>query len=595
MTGNDLERNQVMTVRTISTLFMIVGLLLSIPVTALAQPFQVPDRDPRVDIRFDRYHDYEAVGEAIDALIAGYPKFLRLEILGKSWEGRDIRCVVINNPDTGPDTDQTAFYVDGNIHGNEIQGIEVNLYLIWFLMENYDSLPKVRELVDSLAFYIVITQNPDGSQFWFDYANTGSSIGSGTRPLDNDNDGRMDEDGYDDLDGDGNIVQMRKYVPGKGNMKISPVDPRLMVRVEPGETGDYIMLGYEGIDNDGDGRFNEDGPGGYDLNRNWPGDWEPNWIQRGAHWYPLSNPESRAIAEFFQSHPNIAGMQSWHNSGGMILRGPATQRHGEYSRRDLRAYDYIGKRGELILPYYRYIIIWDDLYPSYGSFLDYVVDYFGIFSFANELWSSRQYYNEAWTEYSPVPDEQRMLFWNDAVNMGAWFVDWHEVDHPQYGTVELGGWSKYYGRVTPPYLLQDLCHRNAMFAIFHADQMPQVEMGEIEVENITGSTFKVTATASNPKAIPTRADVARSHRIGLPDFFSIEGEDLTVEVGGFVSGVLQDEIETVERRPARIAVERGIDGMGSVSVSWIVTGSGEISVTYKSTKGGMVTRTVELR
>lgn len=569
--------------------------LLSSARTALAQPFKIPDRDPKVNLRFDRYHDYNAVGEAIDALIKAYPKFLRLEILGKSWEGRDMRCVIINNPDTGPDTEKTAFYVDGNIHGNEIQGIEVNLYLIWFLMENYESLPKVKELVDTRAFYIVITQNPDGSQYWFDYANTGSSSRSGTRPLDSDGDGRFDEDGYDDLDGDGNIVSMRKYIPGVGRYKVSPIDPRLMVPVKSGEVGYYVLLGSEGIDNDGDGRINEDGPGGYDLNRNWPADWQPNWIEGGAHWYPLSNPESRAVGEFLLSHPNIAGVQSWHNAGGMILRGPGTQSRGEYSRRDLQAYDYIGERGELILPYYRYIVLWDDLYPVHGGFIDFTFDNLGIFSFSNELWSSQQYYNEAWTDESPIPEEQQMLFFNDKLGMGAWYVDWHEVNHPQYGSIEVGGWVKYHGRMTPPFLLQELCHRNAMFALFHADQMPQVEMGDIQVERVSGSTFKVTATVKNPKAIPTRADVARRNRIGLPDFFMIEGPNLEVKAGGPVTGPLEEEFVPVERRPGKLEIAGGIPGMGSVKVSWIVTGRGQATIIYESAKGGSVSRTFNLR
>ncbi|MFC1627755.1 M14 family metallopeptidase [Gemmatimonadota bacterium] len=575
---------------------VIVGILVPVlTISIQAQPFNVPITDPQVDLRFDRYHDYNAVGEAIDRMIEAFPKFLRLEIIGTSWEGRDMRCVVINNPDTGPDTAKTAFYVDGSIHGNEIQGIEVNLYLIWFLMENYDTLPKVRELVDTRAFYVVITQNPDGSQNWFEFANTGSSSRSGTRPLDSDNDGRYDEDGYDDLDGDGNIVEMRKYWPGKGTMKVSDIDPRLMISVEQGEVGDWIMLGSEGIDNDGDGRINEDGPGGYDLNRNWPADWQPDWIEGGAHWYPLSNPESRAVADFLLAHPNIAGAQSWHNFGGMILRGPGSSDRGEYSYRDRQALDYIGERAELILPYYDYIVLWEDLYSVHGGFIDYTFDNLGIFTFSNELWSSRQYYNEAWTDESPIPNEQRELFYNDAVGMGAWWVDWHEVDHPTFGRIEVGGWSKFYGRMTPPFMLQELCHRNAMFAIFHADQMPMVELGDIDIEQREGNTWRITATAINPRAIPTRADAARQNRIGLPDFFGIEGDDLTVHMGGLPSGMFGEQLTPVERRPERISIESGISGRDRVTVSWIVSGSGSVTITYESTKGGTVSRTVALR
>ena len=73
-----------------------------------------------------------------------------------------------------------------------------------------------------------------------------------------------------------------------GRFKLSPDDPRLLVPVKPGEKGEYELLGLEGIDNDGDGLINEDPPGGYDMNRNWPADWQPDHIQGGAGDFPLS-------------------------------------------------------------------------------------------------------------------------------------------------------------------------------------------------------------------------------------------------------------------------------------------------------------------
>src|SRR5262249_60728604 len=103
----------------------------------------------------------------------------------------------------------------------------------------------------------------------------------------------------DHLDGDGKLCLMRKKVPlGTGTHRLDPDDPRVMIPVEPGQKGDYVILGSEGIDNDGDGRINEDGPGGYDMNRNWPSDWLPDYVQFGAGDYPLSFPEPRAIADF---------------------------------------------------------------------------------------------------------------------------------------------------------------------------------------------------------------------------------------------------------------------------------------------------------
>ena len=156
-------------------------------------------------------------------------------------------------------------------------------------------------LVDERVFYIAPTVNPDGRWHFLHDPQTPHSSRWNRRPYDDDQDGRADEDGYDALDGDGHITQMRRKVKG-GRLKVSGDDPRLLVPVEPGEEGEYELLGLEGIDNDGDGLVNEDPPGGYDLNRNWPADWQPDHLQPGAGDYPLCWPETRAVAGDGSAH-----------------------------------------------------------------------------------------------------------------------------------------------------------------------------------------------------------------------------------------------------------------------------------------------------
>ena len=150
-------------------------------------------------------------------------------------------------------------YIEADVHGNELQGSEVCLYTIWFLMENYDRNPEIKQLVDERVFYIVPTINPDGRDFFMDEAGSGGRTGH--VPVDSDGDGLFDEDGPDDLNGNGVIEQIRKYVPGEGTHRISRDDPRIMEAVPFGEKGDWILLGSEGLDNDDDGRVNEDPPG----------------------------------------------------------------------------------------------------------------------------------------------------------------------------------------------------------------------------------------------------------------------------------------------------------------------------------------------
>ncbi len=560
-----------------------------------AQPFSVPDRDPNVNLRWDRYYDYDQMTEALGTLQRAYPKFLTMESIGQSWEGRDIWLVTINNPDTGPDTQKTAFYSDANIHGNEIQGTEVTLYMIWFLMENYEHLEKVRELVDTRAFYLIPTMNPDARQVFF---TQGGPTRSGTRPFDSDGDGRASEDPPADLTGNMEILQIRKYTPGEGTHMISPVDPRLLIVAPPGEKGDYTLLGTEGIDADGDGRRADDGLGGYDINRNFPGDWQPMHIQGGAHWYPFSHPESRAIGNVLKSRPNIAALQSWHNAGGMILRGPGSQYYrgtGNYTNRDNRAYDYLGERGSLMLPFYRYMTVWKDLYTVYGGTLDWAHDALGVMGFTNELWSTSQLYSGFWDEDSPLPEEMQQLFFNDRLGMGAWFHEWEEFDHPELGTVEIGGWSKWFGRTTTPFMIQEMLHRNAMFALFHADEMPLLRFEEPKVERIAGNTWKVTAEIRNDRAMPSRIEAAELNNSGQPDYFRISGNGLTVQAGGMTSGQLRDQIDLVERSPQAILISSGVQGHSTVSVTWIVSGTGTANIEYTSDKGGTHRTTVNLR
>jgi hypothetical protein len=585
--------------RTIRGVVMATSAVLALGASAAtshAQMFAQPDREPRVNLRWDRYYDYAAMTDALQRLQRAYPRMLTLQSLGKSIEGRDIWMVIINNPATGPHTSKAAFWADANIHGNEIQGTETNLYLIWFLMENYDALPRVREIVDQRAFYIVPSMNPDARD---NFLHTGGASRSGMGDWDSNFSGNPNSDPPRDLDGDGEIRQMRKHVPGQGTHVISPVDPRLMVIAPAGTKGDYILLGVEGEDLDGDGRRGNDPRGGYDMNRDFPSDWQPPHIQGGANRYPFSWPETRAVGEWLKAHPNIAGAQSWHNSGGMILRGPGSQYYkgtGDYTNRDSRTYDYLGERGELMLPYYRYMTVWKDLYTVYGGTLDWAHDALGIITFTNELWSNRQMYSEAWTDDSPVPSEMRQLFFNDHLGMGAWFKDWAPFNHPELGEIEIGGFSnRWFGRTTPPFVLQELAHRNAMFALFHADEMPLLEWGDISVQRIAGNTFRVRAEMRNTRAIPTRIEAAELYGSGLPDFFSLSGNGVRVQAGGFTAGELHDQIQLQERTPERIEVKSGIPGRSGVSVTWIVTGTGSVNLEYTSPKGGTHSRSVPLR
>jgi len=337
-----------------------------------------------VPLRFDHYHTYEQVGEALRALNHSYPELTTIDVVGTSEEGREIWAMTVNNPKTGPALDKPGVYVDGNIHGNEIQAAEVALAFLNRLLVHYGSNEQITELVDRNAYYVIPVVNVDGRHHFFEDANTPSSNRGIRIPRDDDNDGLIDEDGPDDLDADGNISTMRKSDPF-GRYKTDPEETRLMIPVEPGEKGEWTLLGNEGIDNDGDGQINEDGEGYVDGNRNWGFNWAPPYVQNGAGDYPFEASGMRAIAKFILDRPNIIVVYAFHNSGGMYLRGPGTEAEGPISQGDVSAFDILGKNAEKIVPGYRYLVVWKDLYSVYGGFTDFTYNIAGAYSFVGEL------------------------------------------------------------------------------------------------------------------------------------------------------------------------------------------------------------------
>ncbi|MBD3165452.1 peptidase M14, partial [bacterium] len=77
--------------------------------------------DYKVNLRWDRYYNGAEVEDALRRLTDAFPRFTELRSIGTSEEGRDIWLLTVNNPATGDDLEKPGIYVDGAIHGNEIQ------------------------------------------------------------------------------------------------------------------------------------------------------------------------------------------------------------------------------------------------------------------------------------------------------------------------------------------------------------------------------------------------------------------------------------------------------------------------------------------
>ena len=547
--------------------------------------------NPKVAVAWDRFYDHAGIVEVARRLAAAHPDVIKLGSIGRSTQGRDMVLLTVGDHASGDVDKRPAMWIDGNIHSNEIQGAEFSLYTAWYLAEMRDRVPAVDSLLKQYTLYIVPTINPDARDHYIHRPNTASSPRTGLAPRDTDGDQRVDEDNFDDLDGDGHITQMRRR-SANGRFKVSPEDPRLMIPVLPGEQGEYELLGQEGIDNDGDGQVNEDADGGYDPNRNWPWRWVPQYVQGGADLYPGSLVETQNVMRFVLAHPNIAGAQSYHNSGGMILRGPGVPQD-EYRPQDVAVYDQLGRTGEEILPGYRYMIVWKDLYTAWGGELDWFYGARGILTFSNELWTPflyfyRQEQGGGGGFGGGNPQNRRYQTTESRFNrlllMGEAMVEWKEVDHPQYGRIEVGGTKKNFGRVEPGFMLQSDAHRNMMFTLFQTAQMPRVTVDSVTTRALGGGLTEVTAVVTNPRLAPTHTQQDLENRITRPDHVTLQGG--RVIAGFLIDNPLNGDATEQKRDPATIKV-RNIPGNGIVRVKWIVQGTGPFTVTADSEKGGV--------
>ncbi len=558
-------------------------------------PGLAANRAPQVEIPWNRLYPLDDLYAHFDALADQWPEHLSMEVVGFSSEGRELRLYTLNDAASGPAEAKSGMWIDGNVHGNEVQGSEAVLYTAWYLLENAGINPRVDALLERAAFYLLPSINPDGREHWFADAGTASTSRSGQSPLDNDRDGQADEDGPNDLDGDGNITQMRKFTPGEGTHRLNPDDPRRMERVPrdtDGEPGDWTLLGSEGFDDDGDGRINEDGLGGYDMNRSWPSSWQPNHVQFGAGPYPLYWPETRSVAETILARPNIAAVQSFHNSGGMILRGPGSDSYGNYPRADLGVYDALGAQGERMLPFYNYWVIWDDLYTVFGGFVNWTYEGLGIVSFTNEMWTGNRL----------SPDNRlasgtggRHQF-DDELLMSAGFTDWTTVEHPFYGEIEVGGFAKDVGRVPPSFLVEEELHRNALFCLAHAEAMPQVELELMGTEDLGNGLFAIEVRAKNAGAIPTRTAMSSNKRTGIPDELSLEAQRIVVVASGERRDRWRDTELALDdaEEPGRVVREHGLFEGSDLEWRFLVAGTGEFTIRYRTEKALDVELTANL-
>jgi len=560
------------------------------------------------EMDFAHYHKYEEVVYFLKKWEKDFPNLVELYSVGQSFEGREIWQITISNKSTGKDTDKPAMFLEGNRHSGEVTAAESALYFAWYVLSNYGEDPEITNLVDTKALYIRVKNNPDGSEL---YLNTAQSNRSSTRPHDSDGDGLLDEDPADDLDGDGFCYQMRKKVEeGKGNYILDPGDKsgRLMRRAGEGK-GNYVVYS-EGIDNDLDGKFNEDGIGGLDLHRNYPENWRPEpgldltgrgWTQLGAGPYPLSENETRSVVVFLLQHPNVSVGQTMDTTVPMHLRPPSTSRSEESMfEEDLKLYKYFDEQGKKITGYpnagdvyWEYSNLGREFReeagqerrgrPLFGHSPDFGYFYYGAIWYGDELWCSGRVKDY---DGDGRVTELEVLRWNDEALGGKGFKNWEKFMHPQLGEVEIGGFNpKFFRQNPPPEYLEEWARKEALFNLFLAKSLPQVAISSVEAKPVKGEkdTYEIVCVFSNEGFLPTALEMAKRVKIVRPDRADIELPKDGVELIKGDRAIELGSFRSKEKREVRWRIK--------------LTGKEEaqVKVSISSTRGGVQEKAVSLK
>ena len=465
------------------------------------------------------YHDFQEVSALVDDWVASDPRVTTID-LGKTLEGRRVLALRFSSRGGNEDEGVVARKVLllGGIDGWSQAGSEALLWSTHGLLQELDHLP------DDIEFVVIPWAAPDA------LAKTHGGMdhsGRNSAPVDDDGDGQFGEDGPDDVDGDGLILDMAVPDAELGTWCFAE-DHRFLVPAQPGDAPRF-RLTREGRDDDLDGSFNEDELGGVNYNQHFPVGWtaQPEGAARGP--WPLSESVPRRIADLCLVE-NIALCVSFAGNGGGIEFGHRPQGKGtgglapgaqagptEAERRILLAFERVTGRAAATLgptaePRGRAVDWLASVLPCMA--LEVAVwgpDVVGVDGRPFKARSTRlgdsprtiDRSKEALDAGRPLPNiDAAWAFWLDDVRGGAGFQDWHPVDLGQGRTGWVGGWEPW-TRFNPPVdCLHSAIEGIPRFVHELSVGLPRLELEVLNVERM-GDLVQIEARVTNRGGLET--------------------------------------------------------------------------------------------
>ena len=557
-----------------------------------------------VQAQLSGYHNPSELNSALDQLADEYSNVIKLNKHGETLGGNEIISVTLGS---GKDESKPAILMVAGVNGSDLAGTEVLLDFIQTIAQNYGKIDSITTLLDNTTIYIFPQVNPDASEAFFSTPQYTRSLNK--RPMDLDNDGKVDEDGYDDLNKDGQITWLRIAEPG-GEWLEDKKYPGLLVKAtaSKGETGIYRLI-REGIDNDGDGEINEDEQGGVNFNQNFT--FKYKYFAKGAGFHQVSEIETRAITDFIYAHPNIAAVFSFSPNDNLNKPWEAPKGPPQKPGRGRQPIEQIDKSDE---PYFLHIsesfkklTKLSDLAnsePGQGAFNEWVYYHFGRWSFSTPTWwvplqsgspdtttadsDSASSGNNQMPPQKPGGDsektnDQRLWDWIMATKQGDAFVEWKEIKHPDFPDtkVELGGFKPFPSTNPPADSLEALSEVYYPFLLKLSSSLPKIEVTNVKVEDLHNNVYRLTLKVINQGYLPSIAQIGASNKWCPKIKLHL---DLS-ENQKIVSGKVTQFIERLE------------GSGGTKEISWMVMGrKGEaVKISIGSPMTGVVVNNVKLQ
>ncbi|MFC4012991.1 M14 family metallopeptidase, partial [Nonomuraea purpurea] len=110
------------------------------------------------------YHNFAEMTSEINSLVAANPGIMSQTTYGTSYEGRPLRLVKISD-NVGSDENEVEVLFTAHQHAREHLTVEMALYIMHLLADNYGTDARITNLVNTREIWIMPDLNPDGGEY----------------------------------------------------------------------------------------------------------------------------------------------------------------------------------------------------------------------------------------------------------------------------------------------------------------------------------------------------------------------------------------------------------------------------------------------